>query len=362
MNYEVGRINKNNPLPTVSESPVSESPAFDRLSVDRSRKFPQNWEYMHKGTPMSTVLKNFLPRLGGLVMVALLCSLVLGGWPRQGKAAQPVHLSYWVRSGIEQLEAGNYQQALQDFNQSVEQENNLALAYSNRCLTEIYLQDYLHAWQDCTRSLQQQSDNYLAYFHRGLAFYRLGDYPQALTDYNQTIRLKPTYYQAYYNRGLVQAAMKNYPLALADFNQSLRQVTNQQPDTLATIYNDRGLSHLALHNFTSAKADFNQALRLNKNNASAHYNLACTAHELGEYDRSIAHLNRAIAIDPFYADAYIRRGLLRHQLGYYQSALADLNQGANHLYHQGLHHNYQQILALIEQIHQQILSLPSPIV
>ncbi|MFM6439626.1 MAG: lipoprotein NlpI, partial [Microcystis panniformis] len=59
---------------------------------------------------------------------------------------------------------------------------------------------------------------------------------------------------------------------------------------------------------------------------------------------------------------YIRRGLLRHQLGYYQSALADLNQGANHLYHQGLHHNYQQILALIEQIHQQLLSLPSPIV
>jgi hypothetical protein len=54
--------------------------------------------------------------------------------------------------------------------------------------------------------------------------------------------------------------------------------------------------------------------------------------------------------DPFYADAYIRRGLLRHQLGYYQSALADLNQGANHLYHQGLHHNYQQILALIEQV------------
>ncbi|MFM7791116.1 MAG: tetratricopeptide repeat protein, partial [Microcystis panniformis] len=175
---------------------------------------------MHKDTLMSTVLKNFLPRLGGLVMVALLCSLVLGGWPRPGKADKSVHLSYWVRSGIEQLEAGNYQQALQDFNQSLEQENNLALAYNNRCLTEIYLQDYLHAWQDCTRSLQQQSDNYLAYFHRGLAFYRLGDYSQALTDYNQTIRLKPTYYQAYYNRGLVQAAMKNYPLALADFNQS----------------------------------------------------------------------------------------------------------------------------------------------
>jgi hypothetical protein len=27
-----------------------------------------------------------------------------------------------------------------------------------------------------------------------------------------------------------------------------------------------------------------------------------------------------------------------------------------------LHQNYQQILALIEQIHQQLLSLPSPIV
>jgi hypothetical protein len=27
-----------------------------------------------------------------------------------------------------------------------------------------------------------------------------------------------------------------------------------------------------------------------------------------------------------------------------------------------LHHNYRQILALIEQIHQQLLSLPSPIV
>jgi tetratricopeptide (TPR) repeat protein len=317
---------------------------------------------MHKPTPMSTILKNFLPHLRRFLILGLLCSLLLGGFAREAQPEPVIHLSYWLRSGIGQLQQGNYQQALQDFNHSLQRENNLALAYSNRCLTHIYLQDYLHAWQDCTRSLQQQSNNYLAYFHRGLAFYRLGDYSQALSDYNQTITLKPTYYQAYYNRGLVQAALKNYPFALADFNQSLRQITDPQLDALATIYNDRGLSHLALHNFTSAKADFAQALRLNKNNPSAHYNLACTAHQLGQYERSIAHLNRAIALDPLYADAYIRRGLLRHQLGYYQSALADLNQGATHLYQQGLHHNYQQILALIEQIQQQLLSLPSPIV
>jgi tetratricopeptide (TPR) repeat protein len=308
---------------------------------------------------MSTVWKKFLAHLTRYLSVGMLCLFLMGTFARE---AQAVHLSYWLQSGIEQLQQGNYQQALQDFNHSIQQENNRGLAYSNRCLTYIYLEDYLQAWQDCTRSLQQQSTNYLAYFHRGLAFYRLGEYQQAIADYNQTIKLKPTYYQAYYNRGLVYSAMEKYRLALADFNQSLRQITGSNLDSLAAIYNDRGLSYLALDNFTAAKADFYQALRLNKNNFSAYYNLACTAHQLGQYQQAIEHLNQAIALDPFAADAYIKRGLIRHQLGYYQSALADLNEGANYLYQKGLPHNYQQILALIEQIQKQLLTLPAPIV
>jgi hypothetical protein len=100
---------------------------------------------------MSTVLKIFLPRLGGLVMVALLCSLVLGGLPLAGKADS---ISTFIL-----LDAiGNWTTqrrviisklcriSISRWNRKI----TLALAYSNRCLTEIYLQDYLHAWQDCT--------------------------------------------------------------------------------------------------------------------------------------------------------------------------------------------------------------------
>jgi Tfp pilus assembly protein PilF len=75
---------------------------------------------------MSTVLKNFSssPRWIGYGCTALLACA--GGIALAGeKRTESVHLSYWMRSGIGQLEAGNYQQALQDFNQSLEQENNL---------------------------------------------------------------------------------------------------------------------------------------------------------------------------------------------------------------------------------------------
>jgi tetratricopeptide (TPR) repeat protein len=310
---------------------------------------------------MSTVLKNFLPYLQRFVLVITLSLLLLATLARDAQPQTEAETTY-VQSGIAQLQQGNYQQALEDFNYSIEQKTDLAVAYSNRCLTQIYLEDYLHAWQDCTRSLQQQSDNYLAYFHRGLAFYRLGDYQQAIADYHQTLKLKPTYYQAYYNRGLVYSALKQHLLALKDFNQSLGQITGDNSDSLAAIYRDRGLSHLALNNFISAQADFYRSLRFQKNNPSAYYNLACTAHQLGQDRQAIDYLNQAIALDPFSAHAYIQRGLIHHQLGYYQSALADLNQGANHLYQQGLQDNYQRILALIEQIQQQLMTLPSPLV
>jgi regulator of sirC expression with transglutaminase-like and TPR domain len=71
------------------------------------------------------------------------------------------------------------------------------VAYSDRTLADLKLQDYhqamsddkpLRVYADCTQAINFAPDNFEAYLNRGVALYRQGDYPAAIVDHN-SIRL-----------------------------------------------------------------------------------------------------------------------------------------------------------------------------
>ena len=86
--------------------------------------------------------------------------------------------------GVDKMRGGNYQQAIENFNQAIELKKDFAVAYSDRALADLQLQDYhqamsddkpLRVYADCTQAINFAPDNFEAYLNRGVALYRQGD-------------------------------------------------------------------------------------------------------------------------------------------------------------------------------------------
>jgi len=271
------------------------------------------------------------------------------------KATSKAIAQNFFESGINKMQSGDYQEAIENFTQATQINANFTAAYMNRCLAYLQQSEYQMAIEDCTQALQSNPENPEAYLNRGLAYYRLGLTPTAIADYTRVIQLKPQDYRAYYNRGLARFDQEDYESAIADYNQALRQTPTLHSQALSSVYNDRGLVYLQLGNLTGAIANFSLAIRLNTDDARAYYNRGCACHRQGAYSRAIRDFTQSLQRHPNQAEAYVNRGIARYQLGYQQAALKDLQRGAECFFHQGQMVAYHQTLSLIQKLRQ-----PSP--
>src|SRR6266853_2078262 len=75
---------------------------------------------------------------------------------------------------------------------------NLAKAFTNRGSGYATKGDYDRAIQDFDQALQLNSNDAIAFFDRGLAFAHKGDYDRAIQDYDQALQLNPKFADAFY--------------------------------------------------------------------------------------------------------------------------------------------------------------------
>jgi protein O-mannosyl-transferase len=123
--------------------------------------------------------------------------------------------------GISSMEAGRYQQAIEDLNKGIRLNPYYAKSYYNRGLVYAKLELYQQTIDDSSEAIRLKPDYTDAYNNRGNAYTALGQYPSAIEDYSKTIHLMPGYYQVYVNRGNVYARMNQYQRALDDYNRAI---------------------------------------------------------------------------------------------------------------------------------------------
>jgi tetratricopeptide (TPR) repeat protein len=278
-------------------------------------------------------------------------------------AITPITASDFLKLGVIQMQRGDYQEAIKQFNQALQLQENLAVAYSDRCFAYLQLQDYHQAIADCTQALNFAPQNFDTYLLRGLAHYRKGDDPSAIADYNQAIALKPDDFRAYYNRGLAYTGQGKYLKAIANYNLALTQIPPTSNLFLADIYNDRGLAHLILQDSPAAMLDFNLAIRLKPQDYRAYFNRGCTSGQNGDDMAAIRDFSQAIRLNPSYAQAYVNRGMARYRLSSHQGAMSgnklfriytDLKQASEYFGEQGEKVAYEKTLSLLNKLQQQL--------
>jgi tetratricopeptide (TPR) repeat protein len=171
-------------------------------------------------------------------------------------------------NGKRLFDQGNYDGAVQELNEAVRLDPNLAEAYAYRARA-YSVSDNDRALLDAEKAIQLDPRLALGYFARGNAYINKKDYDHAIADYNEAIRLDHKFATAYANRGLAYSNKNDYDRAIADYTEAIKlnpQYTN--------AYINRGVAYANKNDYDSAIADYEAALKIDPNHSLARDNLA----------------------------------------------------------------------------------------
>jgi len=156
----------------------------------------------------------------------------------------------------------------------------LAVTFNNRANAYLNKGDYDRAIQDYDQSIRLDPDSALARNNRGSAFQHKGDYERALRDYNDAIRLDSSFAVAFSNRGRVHHFQANYAQAIADYGQAIEL----DPDYALAYYN-RALARFDQGLHIRAVPDFVRAYNLDPDNPYRAIGLYLAKARVGDTDR-----------------------------------------------------------------------------
>ena len=137
----------------------------------------------------------------------------------------------------------------------------LATAFDNRGVAYRLKGEYDHALQDYEQAIRLNPDSADAYNNLGVIYRIKGDYDRAIAAYDEAIWLKNSDFPAaFYNRALAHTDKSEYDRALADFDVVMRFNAKN-----ALALYARGLTLLKKGDGEAGKADIAAAKEINPN-------------------------------------------------------------------------------------------------
>jgi tetratricopeptide (TPR) repeat protein len=289
-----------------------------------------------------------------LVIMAIAGCMAIGvaAWFLQSSKSANNAQQKLYQDGVNKYDSGNYEGAVEDFNQAIQLDPQNALAYNKRGDAYYRLGDYEQAQADSSQAILLNPEDANAYYDRGFALYELGKYKEAIADYTQTIKLNAQNAYAYYGRGLARTQVKDNKGALADFSKAiaikpeyteaylqrgilrrhlrLRQAAIQDFDAIIKInpsdakaYYQRGLTQVINKQKYAALKDYTDAININPKYIEAYLNRGDVYSDLGNKLEASEDYNSILKIDPKFIAAYIHRGIHRFSFGDYKGAIED---------------------------------------
>jgi tetratricopeptide (TPR) repeat protein len=153
--------------------------------------------------------------------------------------------------GFSYEQKGDFDHAIQDFNEAIHLNPNDEDAYEVRGLAFKMKGDQDHAVQDFSKAIQLKPAFEKAFYDRGNAYINMGDFDRAIQDLDEAIRLKPTDAHALNNRGTAYTRKGDYVRAIQDYTAAIRLNSNY-----TAAYGSRGYAYFFQSNLPAAIADF----------------------------------------------------------------------------------------------------------
>lgn len=250
----------------------------------------------------------------------------------------------FLNRGLDKYNRGDYDGALEDYEESLKINPNYALAFNNRGVVRKAQGDLQAAFDDYNIAIRLNPTDPDAIYNRGIIYNDWQDYERAIADYTEAIRLRPDYVKALINRGNSKHSAKMYESAIEDYLEAARHDPSH-PDPhwgLGNVYYDQRRFDDALTAYqryvdiAGSKANPFVVGRVkelkNKNalgsemTAQEYFNRANEIYDTKDYAASIRDYTEAIRLNPEYTFAYNNRGNAHKNNGDLDAAIADYNQ------------------------------------
>jgi len=209
--------------------------------------------------------------------------------------------------GKDAYNEGNYQQALEYFNQAIEKNKaNTPISLKSRVIYHNWRGaanslsgNYFQAVKDLTYAIRNRKDFdgdkwvpakiHSDYYWRGYAQRMQGNYAVAMADFNQAIELDPNHGNSYANMGWCYVGLEQYQQALKSFDEAMVAGS----ESFGT-YRGKAISNYRLHKFQQALSNYTKAFELNDQDMTNLSGQAMAIAHMGQYDRSIEIIDNAI--------------------------------------------------------------------
>lgn len=226
----------------------------------------------------------------------------------------------FYKRGNAYSQKGDYDRAIQDYDQAIRLNPGHAIAFSNRGVAYARKGDYDRAIQDYNQAIRLDPKHADSFSNRGVAYRRKEDYDRAIQDYDQAIRLNPKHVSAWYNRGNAYRRKGDYDRAIQNYDQAIRLNPKY-----ANAFSNRGVAYARKGDNDRAIQNYDQAIRLNPNYVNAFYNRGNAYRRKGDYERAVLDYDQVIRLNPKHANAYTNRGLMHFYQGQFTAAVPDFS-------------------------------------
>ncbi len=177
------------------------------------------------------------------------------------------------------------------FDDVVQKQPNIAWVYSNRGIAKYSAGNYDDALKDFNQSLALNPNFTLSFYYRGVISYIRGDDQAALVDLDKTIANDPLFADGYLMRGKVKMALNDNPGAMDDLNKSI-----ELDSYMVDAYVNRGILKNNLGDYQGAIADFDISISYSPENAAAFYMRSIAKFKLNDQAGSCADVSRALEL------------------------------------------------------------------
>jgi beta propeller repeat protein len=199
----------------------------------------------------------------------------------------------WLHKGIELVNQGKYDQAIQAWDEAIKINPQYTYAWSNKGNILNVLGKYDEAIRACDQAIKINPQYTYAWTNKGNALVGQGRYDEALQAYDQAISINPQSVDAWNNKGNALYLLGKYDDAIKAFDRTI----SINPQYADAWYN-KGVALYQLGMYNSAINAFDQATSLHPMLAQAWAIKGNAFYNLGKYDEAIIAYDQAIRINP----------------------------------------------------------------
>jgi tetratricopeptide (TPR) repeat protein len=259
-----------------------------------------------------------------------------------------------IRNGIAAAQQGDYESALEDFNNAVNEDPSNAHFLYYRAETYLNLKQFDKAWDDIHAierinpdlkdfhalkgryhtavgqhtdayheyriALETNSEDAILWDAKGASAMNIMKLPEAMEAFDKALELDPELASAYYNRGLLFANNQDFQKAIDDLSISIN-LDDDNPEA----YINRGNAYFMMKNYMMAEENYAKAVELDPQNWLAYNGMGSVNKANGNNMQAIVYYTKAIEINPDAANAIYNRGLAKYANGDRAGACTDWN-------------------------------------